>query len=471
MRTASLPRLIAAGLPLVMLVGCSAAAQPVSPTPSGSVSTATPTASTAANPTGSAGSVIADDRAKAWLLVGRRGEPDLQLILSTGGEDGMRIPAGSPRTNWDRILTATSAGDSTIVRELVVQPGFGGPELRVAGRWHVPMVGLDPIPAGRSLDGSTIALVEGADDGSAGGSADESPGVRRFAIVEHHLLDAVTTVSDSPLRLARVIELPGDFEYDALSPDGRILYVVEHLDEDAGGRYQVRAVDVGTGVLRDAVIVDKTRADETMAGAPIAQVRRPGGLVLTLYAGPEHPFIHALNSAEAWAVCIDLPAGHGGESGAADAALQWGLAPTASGSAVYAVNAALGLAVDVDPAALAVRRSASIATTADAPIVLAKFGHIDVGPIGRRVVASPDGSMVFAGGPDGVVAIRARDLTVVRRDLAGAAIDGLGIMPNGLALFALLRSGEIVALDASSGRQLGAVPGSGYDRLMAVAPW
>jgi hypothetical protein len=287
----------------------------------------------------------------------------------------------------------------------------------------------------------------------------------------------VSTDPGAPLRLARIVELRGAFEYDALSPDGRILYVVEHLDASAGGRYQVRAVDVATGVLRDGVIVDKTRVEESMAGSPIAQVRRPDGVVLTLYRGPDHPFVHALNASEAWAVCIDLPTGAGdaGNGAKTAAGLDWGMTSDTFVTSVYAVNASLGLAVEIDPASLSVRRSAAIPASASAPagasIVLAKFGHGEFGPIGRRVVAAPDGTTLFAAGANGVTVIRTTDLSVVRTDLAGSSIDGLGITPDGATLFALVRgSGQIVAVDARTGRRLGTVPGAGYDRLLAVAP-
>ncbi len=465
----SLPHGLTIGLTALILTGCQAAASPeslppapVSPGPtSGATSSARPSAPG-----------VDPELSKAWLLVGRPGQADLQLMLSTTGEVGLDIPNGAPRATWARVVTATPDGTATIVRDVVVQPGLGGPELRVPGNWQLPTIGLDPVPAGRSLDGSTIALVERAYDGAS----PDSPVVSRFAIVEHALGNKVQTAGDSPLRLARIIELPGAFEYDALSPDGRILYVVQHLDERSGGRYQVRAIDVPTGVMRDAVIVDKGNPDETMAGSPIAQIRQASGLVLTLYDGPEHPFIHALMSTEAWAICIDLPAD--GSFGAAvavapGAALDWGLAAKDNGATVYAVNASVGIVVEVDPAQLSVRRSASIDLTAAGPrIVLAKFGHLDVGPIGRRVIVSPDGTMLYAAGGDGVVAIRTKDLTVARHDLAGSAIDGLGLTTPGTVLFALVHgSGEIVALDAMSGTRLAPVPGSGYDRLLAVAPW
>ena len=454
MRTDPLPRLLLTGLAILSLVGCSTAA-----TPKPSAASHPPTA---APPSAPASAAVAAGVPNAWLLVGQPGEPDLHLVEAASGEvQDMAIPDGTPATDWRRVVSARVDGAETIVRDDIVQPGLGGAELRIAGHWQLPTVGLDPVPVGRSLDGSTIVLVEGAYNPDAGNS--------RFAVLQHFTLGAVQTAGDSPLRLARIVELPGAFEYDTMSPDGSILYLVQHLDAAAGGHYQVRAVDVATGVMRDGVIVDKANVDEWMAGSPMAQLRQPGGSVLTLYDGPEHPFIHALNSGEAWALCIDLPAaGPDGGTGWRD----WGLASSPDGSAVYAVNATLGMAIDVDPSQYAVRRSASIGKTAAAPFVLAKFGHGDVGPVGRRLVPSPDGKLLFAAGATGLTVIKTSDLSVVRTDLAGTSIDALGITPDGATLFALLSDGRrIVAVDAQTGERLGTVPGEGYDRLLAIAPW
>jgi DNA-binding beta-propeller fold protein YncE len=275
-----------------------------------------------------------------------------------------------------------------------------------------------------------------------------------------------------------MIELPGSFDFDALSPDGEILYVVEHLDGTTGS-YQVRAVDVATGTLRDAVIADKRNIGEAMAGWPVGQVRRTDGVVLTLYRGLEHPFVHALNTIDAWAVCIDLPASpSAGEAAAAD----WGLAPGPDGRSVYAINATLGVAAEIDAADLVVKRTATLQTASEGPsgsvasagspaIVLAKFGHDEVGAAGR-VVVSPDGETVWAAGAQGVVAIATRDLSVSRRMLGGTAVDGIAVAPDGSAIFALLRNdGRVVALDPATGQVLGDVPGAGFDRLLAAAPW
>lgn len=403
-------------------------------------------------------------RSDAWLAVGIRGEPGTRVILASSGEEALKLPGGTPRGGWRRVVTATPDGASTIVADVIVQPGLGGPELRLAGAWSLPTIGADRLPAGVSADGSTIVLVDAGPE--------TTPRVSRFAVVEHYSMGAPSTAGDAPLRLVRIIELKGAWEYDALSPDGRILYVVQHLDAEPDGRYQVRAIDLPAGTMRDTIIADKRNLEEAMAGWPITQLRRDDGLVLTLYRGREHPFVHALNTREAWAVCIDLP-GDGQDD--AVAALDWGLAAAPDGGSAFAVNASLGLAVEIDLAELIVRRTAALETAARVgppAIVLAKFGHVPVGPIGRRVVLSPDGTTIFAAGRDGLAVIGRDDLALVRRDLRGLVPESIGLRPDGSTLYALVREGgRIVALDAATGRQTGTVPGAGYDRLLAIAPW
>jgi DNA-binding beta-propeller fold protein YncE len=397
------------------------------------------------------------------LLVGRSGSSDLELVVANTGESVMHLPAGAMDSAWGRLVTAKADTVGTIVRDVAAEDSSSGPVLDVKGRWRLPTIGSDRAPVGVSADGSTFVLV----------SADPPATTSRFAVVQHVDGTDPTRTRTAPLRLTKVIELPGSFEFDAVSPDGSILYVAQHL-ESPPGAYQVRAVDVTTGKLRDGVIVDKRNVDETMAGWPVGQMRRPDGVVLTLYRGAEHPFIHALNTIDAWAVCIDLPS-----AGASDtaAAADWGIAADPAGGSVYAVNATLGVAAEINATELTLKRSALLRTastggsTGGPSIVLAKFGHDEVGAAGRVVVA-PDGKSVWATGANGLVAIATRDLSVSRRMLGGTAVDGVAIAPDGSTVYALLRSGgRIVALDAASGRTLGNVPGDGFDRLMAAAPW
>jgi hypothetical protein len=395
----------------------------------------------------------------AWLVVGRRGEAGVEVVQARTGEQDYELPLGAPTDpKWGELVVATSDGDSTTVQSLVVQPGFGGGTRVVDGRWRLPTIGDDPVPVGVSLDGSTVVLVE-----------DTEASVRstsRFLV-----LDRSSMFLNSPHpAVMQIVELAGSFEFDALSPSGRVLYVVEHLSTGPAGHYQVRAVDLPAGTLRPDVIVDKRKIGEEMAGWPISQLRAPDGVVYTLYRGLEHPFVHALQSADGFAVCIDLPIGDRGLD--PDPVTDWGLAAAPDWSSVYAVNATVGEIVEINPGELTVRRSTEIEPVAGDRIVLAKFGHIDPGPIGRRVVVSADGRMAYAAGADGIVAIKTGELSVAARYPTDSAVKALGLTPDGATLFALLGDGgRIVALDPTTGKVVGELAGSGYDRLLAVMPW
>ena len=170
----------------------------------------------------------------------------------------------------------TTERPNSRIADLVVQPGFGGPGRSIEGAWRLPTVGLDPMPAGVSADGSTIVLVEDRPEGAAAAGPS--------AVRDRRALP--------PDAEPRIVELPGVFDFDTLSPDGSILYVAEHVPGPLAGRYQVRAIDTATGVMRAEIIVDKRNIDEAMAGWPIDQELRPDGVVLTLYRGvraPIHP--------------------------------------------------------------------------------------------------------------------------------------------------------------------------------------
>jgi hypothetical protein len=373
-------------------------------------------------------------------------------MLASSGEEDFELPLGVPDATWGHLVTVTSGRPNSLIEDLVVQPGFGGPVRSIAGAWRLPTVGLDPMPVGVSADGSTVVLVEDRAEEAA------PTGPTRFAIVERSLRAE-----------PRIVELPGVFDFDTLSPDGSIFYVAEHVPGPLVGRYQVRAIDTATGRMRPEIIVDKRNVDEAMAGWAIDQELRPDGMVLTLYRGVEHPFIHALQSVEAWAFCIDLP-----ERGMDDAAAtaDWGVVATADGRSNLAVNATLGMIVDVDPGEFTVRRVVDFEPSAERGFTLAKFGHAEAGEVGRRVVTAPDGTAVFAAGARGIVRVETADLTVTARALEGIAVDAIAVTPDSSTIYALVRDGgRIAQLDAVTGELLGWAAGEGYDELVGVVPW
>ena len=432
-------------VPVLALAGCSTPAASPAPT-SGS-----------ASPVPSATPAAQAEAGDAWLVVSDIDDPDLRVTLDGTLEDIYELPVGVPNETWGSIVTATPAERTTVIERLIVQPGFDRWTQEIDGRWILPTVGLDPIPVGVSADRSMIVLVEADAEHGAGG-ADRT--VSRFAVVDGRL----------PLAYEpRIIELDGAFDFDALSPDGTLLYVAEQVRGPLEARYQVRAVETATGVMRDGIIVDKRNIDEEMAGWPIDQLRRPDGMVMTLYRGADYPFVHALSSVEAWAVCIDLPTRGFDDVDAAD---DWGIASLGAGKGDLAVNATLGIVVDIHPNDLTIRRSVDFEPSAAAAFRLAKFGHGELGPAGRRVIAAPDGASVFAAGEGGVVRIGATDLDVQQRYLTGTSVEGLALTPDGATLFALTTTGgRIARLDAATGEVEGWVGDGGFDRLLGALPW
>jgi hypothetical protein len=112
------------------------------------------------------------------------------------------------------------------------------------------------------------------------------------------------------LRVRAFVTLRGDFSFDAISPSGSWLYLVQYLSRRDPTRYAVRAYDVQAGRLVPGPIVDPTEPDERMGGYPLARAWSPDRRwAYTLYdGGGEEPFVHALDTSGRTARCIDLGA-------------------------------------------------------------------------------------------------------------------------------------------------------------------
>ena len=153
----------------------------------------------------------------------------------------------------------------------------------------MPVVALDHTAAGLSTDGSTLVLIN---------PRRTFPRARTSFVV----------LGAKSLRTQRQILLQGDFSFDALSPDGRRMFLIHYLSRRDPTRYEVRALDIPSGNLLPTPIVDKSQPDERMAGLPITrQTTADGRWAYTLYDGAGHePFVHALNTIDGEAHCIDL---------------------------------------------------------------------------------------------------------------------------------------------------------------------
>ena len=211
---------------------------------------------------------------------------------ATAGKGG---PAPGVLTGWDGAVDAANGiryvalPDATTTTVAAVRTSDGR-VLRyatISGAFGIPLVAFDGTTEGVSRDGKTLVLA------SVGNQADT-----RLAVL-----------STASLRLKQAITLPGLWAYDALSPNGRILYATQYLGTGANPRYNVRAVSLVTGKPVGGALVDKREPDEQMNGSPWARARSANGAwAYTFYAKPNGTaFVHALDTAGSRAYCVDLP--------------------------------------------------------------------------------------------------------------------------------------------------------------------
>ena len=216
----------------------------------------------------------------------------LAVAPPAAGADGLPILGVDANpvqaVGQDVAYVTRRAGAGT--RLAAIDPYTERPRRRVIlpGRLSVPAVAYDATPSGLTADGSTLVLIQPR---------------RRFprANTRFALVDTAT------LRIRRRLVLRGDFSFDALSPDGRLLYLIHYLSPRNPSRYEVRAYDLRRSRLLERVIVDPREPDERMSGLPVTRATGDGGRwEYTLYQGREYAFIHALDTEKAEAFCIDL---------------------------------------------------------------------------------------------------------------------------------------------------------------------
>jgi len=190
------------------------------------------------------------------------------------------VPGGGERlltrrTGRDTVVVALRRSDRAVLRSR-----------RIRGRWSIPAVTLDNGTTGLSADGRTLVL--------ARPTQVFPPTTTRLAV-----LDA------RRLQVRRHVLLQGFYTVDAISPDGRRLFLLQYGDDVL--EYRVRALDTTTGRLAARDIVDPRQPGEQMGGLPMTRVMsRDGRWAYTLYGGGTETFIHALDTEGQTAACIDL---------------------------------------------------------------------------------------------------------------------------------------------------------------------
>jgi hypothetical protein len=224
--------------------------------------------------------------------------PVAQLGVATAASGkGIPVTGLSPDSGG---LTAPGSDDRYVVLEAtegtvlarLAQDGGEVIEARsLRDRLTTPPVALDGTPGGLSADGRTLVLVP-----PRTGLALERTKLEVFDAATLHRRDEFI--------------LRGDFSFDAISPDGSRIYLIEYLRPGDPTRYRVRALDTHSGRLLPDPILDPNEAPGEMRGYPLTRATSPDGRwAYTLYdGGGDHPFVHALDTVDGRAVCIDVHA-------------------------------------------------------------------------------------------------------------------------------------------------------------------
>ena len=201
------------------------------------------------------------------------------------GEPGIPVAGGAhvvtiagPSASSTRVWLVRD-GDGKTIRERVLP-----------GKLGVPAVTFNGLAEGTWAQGRKLLLAS---------SVYDDPARTTFVVVDTRTLKPVKT-----------IRLRGAFAFDALSPSGTRLYLLQFPQGVNGGiHYVVRSLNMRTGQLEPGAIVDKTEPDERMNGIAIYRAWGPNRTwAYTLYnGGASHAFVHALDTRTRTARCIDLP--------------------------------------------------------------------------------------------------------------------------------------------------------------------
>jgi hypothetical protein len=259
--------------------------------------------------------------AVATLIVAPVAAPAKGLTASVQGATVEGLPyryvAIAPNFPY-RASSARPSGKFTVVERIDKRGGRVGRWWYLPGQYSIPAAAYDDRFGGLSADGGTLVLSRF--------SWIYPPRTTGLAILDTHLHLRHPGRAGRPRHAIRRVSLSGGFSFDAISPDGSTVYLIEHLSPVFGGAYRVRALDAKSGRLLPEPIVDPEEPWERMTGIPVSRVTSVDGRwAYTLYAGygggrrdgrgaPEirDPFIHALDTVSARAICIDLPQLEGG---------------------------------------------------------------------------------------------------------------------------------------------------------------
>lgn len=219
------------------------------------------------------------------------------IAVTNGKADGLPVlgidvgPVGVASEIGPARYVTLPAARTTVVARVRRSGGQILASTVLPGNFTIPAVAYDGSASGLSANGRVLVLIE---------PRQGFPRARTTLAI----LDA------GRLRVRTVLRLRGDFSFDAISPKGGLLYLIQYVSPRDPTRYVVRAYDTRRGRLLTEPVVDPHDRGEKMRGNPLSRAMSPDGRwAYTLYDGAGGtPFVHALDTSGRTARCIDLDA-------------------------------------------------------------------------------------------------------------------------------------------------------------------
>jgi len=335
------------------------------------------------------------------------------------------LPAGLYSLDYKNIYTATPQNGQTTITVTNAQTGVKTHSFTIPGNYTTS--GDAFTTSVLSADGRWLALRQQG---------------------ETNAQSTIVLIDTQEGKLAKTIQLPGDYDLDAISPDGKKVFVLEQIDQ--AGHYHVRLFEVSENQLVEGYITDKVAPKENMYGAALTrQMASDGTIAYTLYTNPAQnkAFVHILPLASDIYIarCIDLPVGK-----SSDLLRYYTLALSADGTTLYAVNSALGVITSISLNGDQVFNDNIIATS-----------HFDPGNVTTSdkslglyngAALSLDQKTLFFVGVHGIWAANTTDLKVKRNYATQQAFTGIALSSSGQTLYAVSPTQGITLVNIASGQ-------------------
>jgi hypothetical protein len=203
------------------------------------------------------------------------------------GPYGLQGAQGVLSNDGTLRFVANKAPGGTLVSAIVAKDGSVKQTRLFEGQLGIPTLQYGKTGEGMSRDGKTFVL--------------ENVG---FASTSQFML-----LSTSDLSTVDSFTLNGTYAFDALSPNGSMMYLIQHKTTQDVEHYIVRGYNLNAHTLLPGRIADKTQESWVMQGWAVTRATSPNGRwVYTLYANPGgYPFVHALDTVRSVAHCVGLP--------------------------------------------------------------------------------------------------------------------------------------------------------------------